>query len=307
MQPKKGKIKVANTRRDHVGGRSAGPGQRPQPKMRARERIAAERAARKRAEARRRMLAAIMAVTAVLGVVVALVAVKLTTAPARLTASESQASSVIVRQVTTVPAAALTGVSSGQEITPLQKVKTSGPPLTMGGKPAIVFVSEESCPFCAAERWSLAVALSHFGTWSHLGTTTSSATDVYPDTATLSFRTAQYQSTALTLRTTELTDNAGRPLQAQTQLDTSLINTFDVPPYVISADQSGAVPFLDIANKYILAGAQYDPQVLAGLSAAQIAGQLSRPASPVAQAIDGSAQVIIAAIDQVLHDKTTPS
>jgi hypothetical protein len=275
--------------------------------MRARERIAAERAARKRAEARRRMLVAIMSVTAVLAVVVALVAVKLTSTPARLTASESQASSVIVRQVTTVPAATLTEVSPGQEITPLQKVKTSGPPLTMSGKPAIVFVSEESCPFCAAERWSLAVALSHFGTWSHLGTTTSSAADVYPDTATLSFRTAQYQSTELTLRTTELTDNSGRPLQDQTQLDTSLINTFDVPPYVNNADQSGAVPFLDIANKYILAGAQYNPQVLAGLSAAQIADQLSRPASPVARAIDESAQVIIAAIDQVLHDKTAPS
>jgi hypothetical protein len=298
---------VANTRHDRAGGGPAGARRGPQPAMRARERIAAERAARKRAEARRRMLVAIMSVTAVLAVVVALVAVKLTSTPARLAASESQASSVIVRQVTTVPAATLTEVSPGQEITPLQKVKTSGPPLTMSGKPAIVFVSEESCPFCAAERWSLAVALSHFGTWSHLGTTTSSAADVYPDTATLSFRTAQYQSTELTLRTTELTDNSGRPLQDQTQLDTSLINTFDVPPYVNNADQSGAVPFLDIANKYILAGAQYDPQVLAGLSAAQIAGQLSRPASPVAQAIDGSAQVIIAAIDQVLHDKTAPS
>ena len=66
-----------------------------------------------------------------------------------------------------------------------------------------------------------------------------------------------------------------------------------------SADQSGAVPFLDIANHDILAGAQYSPQVLAGLSAAQIAGQLKNPASPVAQAIDGLAQVIITAIDQV--------
>ena len=275
--------------------------------MRARERIAAERAARKRAEARRRMLAAIVAVTAVLGVVVALVAVKLTSSPARLVASESPASSVVVRQVTTVPAAVLTRVSPGQEITPLQTVKASGPPLTIGGKPAVVFVSEESCPFCAAERWSLAVALSHFGTWSHLGSTTSSATDVYPDTATLSFRTAVYRSAELTLRTTELADNAGRPLQPQTPLDTRLIAAFDVPPYVNSTDQSGAVPFLDIANKYILAGAQYNPQVLAGLSAAQIASQLSHPASPVAQAIDGSAQVIIAAIDQVLHDKTAPS
>jgi hypothetical protein len=277
--------------------------------MRARERIAAERAARKRAETRRRILVAVASVTAVLAVVVALVAVKLTSTPAALVASESPASSVVVRQVTTVPAAVLTRVSSGQEmmITPLRAVKTSGPPLSIGGKPAIVFVSEESCPFCAAERWSLAVALSHFGIWSHLGTTTSSATDVYPDTATLSFRTAHYQSTELTLRTTELTDNAGRPLQAQTPLDTSLIGTFDVPPYVNSADQSGAVPFLDIANRYVLAGAQYDPQVLAGLSAAQIASQLSNPASPVATAIDGSAQVIVAAINQVLHDQAASS
>jgi hypothetical protein len=307
MQPEEGNVQVANTRHDRAGGNSAGPRRGPRPKMRARERTAAERAARKRAEARRRMLVAIVAVTAVLGVVAALIAVKLTSTPARQVASESPASSAVVRQVTGVPAAVLTRLSPGQEITTLQTVKASGPPLTIGGKPAIVFVSEESCPFCAAERWSLTVALSQFGTWSHLGTTTSSGTDVYPDTATLSFRTAHYQSTELTLRTTELTDNAGRPLQAQTPLDTRLIGAFDVPPYVNSADQSGAVPFLDIANRYVLAGAQYDPQVLAGLSAAQIASQLSHPASPVAQAIDGSAQVIIAAIEQVLHGKTAPS
>jgi hypothetical protein len=52
-------------------------------------------------------------------------------------------------------------------------------------------------------RRTLAVALSHFGTWSHLGTTRSSATDIFPGTATLSFRTASYRSSDLTLRTTE--------------------------------------------------------------------------------------------------------
>ncbi len=213
LQPEEGKIEVANTRHDHAGGKSAGPRRGPQPKMRARERIAAERAARKRAEARQRILVAIASVTAVLAVVVALVAVKLTSTPARLVASESQAPAAVVRQVTTVPAAVLTRVSPGQGVT---------------------------------------------------------------------------------------------SLQAQTSLDTSLIDAFDVPPYVNSADQSGAVPFLDIANRYILAGAQYNPQVLAGLSAAQIASQLSNPSSPVAQAIDGSAQVIVAAIDQVLHDQTPP-
>jgi hypothetical protein len=192
-------------------------------------------------------------------------------------------------------------VRSGQTATPLHTVKKPGPALSVAGKPAIVFVSEESCPFCAAERWPLAVALSYFGTWSHLGSTQSSATDVFPGTATLSFRTASYRSSDLTLRTTELTDNRGHPLQPLTPLATGLIRTYDVPPYVNSADQSGAVPFLDIGNRYILAGAQYNPQVLAGLSQAQIASQLRNPASPVAKAIDGSANVIIAAIDNVLH------
>jgi Domain of unknown function (DUF929) len=303
-QPGDGKDQVPGTRHDRPDGTSARPRRGPQAKLRARERIAAERAARKRAEARRRLLIASATIIAVLAVALALVSIGLTATPARPVASESQASSAVVRQVTSVPAALLARVSDSQAITPLQTVRTSGPPLRIGGKPAIVFVSEESCPFCAAERWSVAVALSHFGTWSHLGSTTSSATDVYPDTATLSFRTAVYQSTELTLRTTELADNAGRPLQAQTPLDTRLIDAFDVPPYVNSADQSGAVPFLDIANRYILAGAQYNPQILAGLSAAQIASQLSNPSSPVAQAIDGSARIIIAAIDQVLHTKT---
>jgi hypothetical protein len=143
-----------------------------------------------------------------------------------------------------------------------------------------VFVSEESCPFCAAERWSLAVALSHFGTWTGLGTTHSSHTDVYPDTATLSFRNAHYTSSKLTLRTTELTDNAGHPLQSQTALDTDVISHYDVPPYVNSADQSGAVPFLDIANQYVIAGAQYNPQVLAGLSRHPDRRPAPRPVQP---------------------------
>jgi hypothetical protein len=291
---------LASKRNSRRPGRAPVSTQRP----RARERIAAERAAQKRAEARRRLLLPIGAVTAVLAIVVALVTVKLTSTPVRLVASESSAPATVVQQVTTVPTALLTQAGTSQVITPLQKVRTAGPPLTVGGKPAIVFVSEESCPFCAAERWAVTVALSHFGTWSQLGVTKSAATDVYPNTATLSFRTARYRSAELTLLTTELADNAGHPLQPQTALDASLIRSFDVPPYVNSADQSGSVPFLDIANQYILAGAQYDPQVLAGLSAAQIAGQLSDPSSPVARAIDGSAEVIIAAINQVLNQHT---
>jgi len=139
----------------------------------------------------------------VLAIAAGLVTVKLTTGAAP-TASESPAPQSIVSQVTGVPPAVLDRVRGGGTATPLQTVKAPGPVLSIAGKPAIVFVGEESCPFCAAERWPLAVALSHFGTWSHLGSTRFSATDVFPSTATLSFRTASYRTSDLTLRTTDI-------------------------------------------------------------------------------------------------------
>jgi hypothetical protein len=84
----------------------------------------------------------------------------------------------------------------------------------------------------------------------------------------------------LTLRTTELADNSGRPLQAQTPLDRRPIGTYDVPPYVHSADQSGAVPFLDIGNYYILAGAQYSPQILTACPPARSPASSTTPPAP---------------------------
>ena len=61
-------------------------------------------------------------------------------------------------------------------------------------------------------------------------------------------------------------------------------------------DPQGSIPFLDIGNRYVVIGASYSPQVLAGLSPSQIAAQLQDPSSPVAQAIDGTANDITAAI-----------
>jgi hypothetical protein len=126
MQPVEGN-QVANTRHGHAGGKSTGPPRRSPATARARERIAAERAARKRAEARRRLLMPIASVSAVLAIIGALVAVKLTSAPPA--ASESLASPSIITQVTTVPAAVLTRVRPGQA-TPMQTVQAPGPPHT---------------------------------------------------------------------------------------------------------------------------------------------------------------------------------
>ena len=209
-------------------------------------------------------------------------------------------SGTVVNQVTRLRSSVLTRVGESRQAPAIHTVG-HGPGLTIDGKPGIVFVSEESCPFCAAERWPVVIALSHFGTWHHLGSTTSSSTDIYPSTATFSF-SGRHVHQPVSFRPDHRTGEQCWPTAStRTPLDTTLISRYDVPPYVNTADQSGSVPFLDIDNHYILAGAQYDPQVLAGLSMSRIASQLDDPTSPVAMAIDESANALIAAIDQVLH------
>lgn len=192
-------------------------------------------------------------------------------------------------------------------VAPPQQVLPPGPPIVVGGKPGVVFVSEGSCPFCAAERWAVVVALSHFGAWAGLGATTSAADDVYPGTATFSFRQAVFTSHVLGFSSTELANNQGRPLQPLTRLDATVMSSYDVPPYVDGSSQSGDVPFLDIDNRFVLAGAQYSPGILAGLSMRTIAAQLADPLSPVGQAVDASAAAPIRAIDDVLQVSHRPS
>ena len=63
----------------------------------------------------------------------------------------------------------------------------------------------------------------------------------------------------------------------------------------------GSIPFVDIGNRYLLPQVQYVPSVLAGLNWTQVAAAMRDPASPVAKAIDGAANVITAAICTLTH------
>ena len=67
----------------------------------------------------------------------------------------------------------------------------------------------------------------------------------------------------------------------------------------MSADAAGAIPFLDIANRYVMSGASYNPSVLQGKPGIDIADLLSTPDDPVAKAIDGSANAFTAALCDV--------
>ncbi len=190
----------------------------------------------------------------------------------------------------------LDSVGSPGSVVPPSSVGGRGAVLrSVDGKPEITYVGAEYCPYCAAERWALAVALSRFGTFSNLSGTHSSSADIYPNTQTLSFYGSSYASTYLDFQAVEEATNQQvggtyQTLQTPTAAQRSLLSTYDT---------QGSIPFLDIANKYVITGASFSPQVLQGLSRAQIAAQLGNADSPVAQAIDGTANNITAAMCRV--------
>lgn len=200
----------------------------------------------------------------------------------------------VITGVTHVPVSALNAVGAGTASIPPKPIQ-GAPALTEGGKPKVLFVGADFCPYCAATRWGLVVALSRFGTFSNLGQTSSSSTDVYPDTATLTFHGATYTSDVIVFKGYETRDRNSQPLDTPAPDDQATFEKFDGPPLVAAA-QAGSIPFIDFGGKYATVGADFDPATLKGLTQAQIVADLSNPASPVAQAILGQANQMTAAI-----------
>jgi hypothetical protein len=269
-----------------------------------RERIAAQRAAQRRAEIRNRVLLASGAVVVVIAVVVALVLIKTTSKPKSSSGVSNgptgAALSKVVSQTTSVPASALDAVGAGSVTTPPSKI--SGPPLTSGGKPEMFYLGAEYCPYCAFERWAMVVALSRFGTFSNLHTTHSSSTDVFPNTSTWTFYKSSYTSKYVTFTSVEQTTNVPDksaplgyvPLQSPTAAQQALVSKYDA---------SGSIPFVDFGNQYMISGASASPQVLSGKSWSQIATALHDPSSPVAKAVNGTANYMTAALCKLTNNQ----
>jgi len=159
-------------------------------------------------------------------------------------------------------------------------------------KPMVVFVGAEYCPFCAAERWSMVMWLSRFGTFKNLSEITSSSTDVDPNTNTFTFYKSSYSSPYIDFSANELEDRNQQPLQSMTAQISKIFTTYDQTPFT---SQSGQFPFIDIGGVFTLYTTSYDPVILKNLSWAQIAAKLSNPTDPVTKAIVGNANILTAA------------
>jgi hypothetical protein len=216
------------------------------------------------------------------------------------TTDRQPANPAVVNAITHVSPSVLKTVGVGSVQNPPTLLKNQ-PPLTgPGGKPEVFYFGAEYCPYCAAQRWAVIVALSRFGTFSNLSQTTSSAIDVYPNTPTFSFYGSKYTSRYIDFVPVETTTNQPNgnngylPLQTPTAAELQIVNKYDAPPYTTA--QAGSIPFMDIGNKYLEVGPGYLPDVLTGQSWQQIATSLSNPSSPTAKGILGTANYLTAAI-----------
>jgi hypothetical protein len=257
----------------------------------ARERAAQLRAVQAQRERRRRTLVVVGAVVAVLAIVAVMVVIGSRSkggSSTSNTADRTPASAAVLTGVTGVSSATLDAIGAGTTTSVPQKVQDAA--LTVDGKPRLLYVGAEYCPYCAAGRWALVQALSRFGTWSGLGVTTSSSTDIHPDTATFTFHGASYTSDTLSFTGRELQTRTGGPLDKLTDADSALW---------LHYTGRGSYPFLDIGGRYVEIGQTVDPAVLKGLSTTEIASRLNDPTDPVAKAVDGAANVLTAAICSV--------
>lgn len=213
---------------------------------------------------------------------------------AKITAEESGASPAaanVVSDISSVPTATFDEV--GQGLASSYPKSISAPALTENNKPEIYYEGAEYCPYCATERWAMAIALARFGTFTNLKVSHSSTSDVYPDTQTLSFYGSTYKSNYVTFTPIEMytniaSENGGyTTLQTPTTAEQNLTSKYD---------PSGGIPFIDFGGKYDISGATYNPQVLSGSSWSKIAGSLANPGNNISEGVDGAANTITAAI-----------
>ncbi len=166
------------------------------------------------------------------------------------------------------------------------------------GKPHVLYMGAEFCPYCAVVRWPLVVALMRFGSFEGLTVTRSSPTDVAANTATLSFVHATYTSRWIDFEAVETSDRMQRPLQKPTPAQLEKIKRFDREPYT---KYPGSIPFLDIADRWIMAGSPINPSLLRGLDWFEAVDQLDSGKGPLWEAVLGEADQITRALCGLTH------
>ena len=172
------------------------------------------------------------------------------------------------------------------------------PPLRKSGKPELLFIGAEGCPFCGIERWGMIVALSQFGSFSNLHLMQSYAVEP-PLVTGFTFAGSHYTSPYISFVPVEALSNVRHGhgfahLQRLSHPQTALFKRFD---------RQFETPFIDVANRFITVQSTVQPQLLNGLYWTQVADSLTAPDSVPAQAIAGEAEVMTAEVCEATNGK----
>ena len=262
----------------------------------AREKIAVQRAAAQRTERRNRLLITGGSTLLVLVIVLAFVFIKVAQDNSSSSSGNTSVTGTLLpasvaSQVTSVPTTTLDTVGKGAAaVSPSLLGPGTGTTLTSASKPEMLYIGAEFCPYCAAMRWSMAIALSRFGTLTPLHGIHSSSTDTDPNTPTLTFYKTGYQSKYLNFTPVENLTISHALLQNPTKEQNAVWAKYEPDP------STRGYPFIDFGNKVVLKGPLFNPAVLAGKSWSQVAAALKDPSSPIAQSVDGAANYVTAAI-----------
>ncbi len=206
----------------------------------------------------------------------------------------------VLSEVTQVSPSVFSKVGAGPNPNQMIGLPPSVPALTANGHPEIIYVGAEYCPYCAAQRWSMVVALSRFGVFKNLHLMKSSHTDAYPDTNTLTFYQSSYTSKYIVFSPVEMQDRSGATLQTPTSQQQQVFTTYDNTPYTQSPQ---SYPFVDYGGYYITIGGAYLPTNLQNVSWQIIAAGLGDSTNPATQDIIGTANQMTAAICLTDHQQ----
>lgn len=259
-------------------------GQRPKPALSARERLAEERRQAEAAAARKRMIGVGALAAVVLLVIVGIfAAIGLnkggTTNPA------PSAGEAYVKTLTSVPAATLDAVGAGSAKNVVKAID-GGQPAMKDGKPRVLYVGAEFCPYCGVERWPLTIALSRFGTFDGLKAGLSSPNEgQISNIPTVTYVGSKYTSQYLTFDAVETADRMGNKLQSVQPADQTILDKYD------PGTSGNPIPFLYWGTGFQPGASYGGAQFMPGKSGDAIAAKLSDPQSSEAQQILGAANV----------------
>ncbi|MGA3218226.1 MAG: DUF929 family protein [Acidimicrobiales bacterium] len=214
-----------------------------------------------------------------------------------------------VSEVTVLPVAVMIAQAKHlpSDATPPQALPAGNPLFRRAGKPAIVYVGAEYCPYCASERWPLVMALSKFGTFHGLRGSSSSPTDVNPSTPSFTFYGSSYTSPYLSFLFDEFENNTMQPLQPLTPLEQALVTKWDTAPYVPAADAgANPIPFVYMAGRYELTGNQFDASSLSDTAWDTAAAYLTSGTNATSKAAEAAAGYLVGDFCALTQERPLP-